>query len=510
MVKKITFIAALFFTFFIHAQEVTVIDFDSKLPIENCTIYSEEKIDFVITDKNGKANLSAFKKNEVISFYHMSYVEVDLLKRRLPDTKNIIYLHKNTESLDEVILSVSKQKETLSRIAEQVEVNKLTEIRRLSPQSSADLLAKFPGVRAQKSQSGGGSPVIRGMEANRVLLVVDGVRMNNAIYRSGHLQNSITVAPSILDRTEVVFGPSSVIYGSDALGGVIHYYTRSPKLSDKPDSRVGLFSRYSSVNNEFTNQLNAEFQFKKWASFTSYTYSKFGDVQMGKNATHGYNDWGKVFEYSNNTDTYYNPIPVLNDDPTLQQNTAYSQYDFLQKFYFELSEKTSLTLNFQNSNSTDIPRFDRLTEYSNGELKFAEWYYGPQIRTLASAQLGIAPHKKWLNTGVITAAYQHIKESRINRKFNSLDRTYRKENVDVFSVNGDFRINLSKNANRNLMYGFEMAYNKVGSNAFGKTIAVNGSEIIGFSGNFDVQTRYPDGGSSYASSAIYTLSLIHI
>ena len=84
------------------------------------------------------------------------------------------------------------------------------------------MLSYIPGVKVQKTQFGGGSPVLRGMEANRILLVVDGVRMNNAIYRKGHLQNSITVSPSMLDKTEVLFGPSSVIYGSDALGGVIH------------------------------------------------------------------------------------------------------------------------------------------------------------------------------------------------------------------------------------------------------------------------------------------------
>ena len=75
----------------------------------------------------------------------------------------------------------------------------------------------------QKSQSGGGSPLIRGFEANRVLLVIDGVRMNNAIYRSGHVHNAISIDANSLERTEVIFGPSSVGYGSDALGGVIHF-----------------------------------------------------------------------------------------------------------------------------------------------------------------------------------------------------------------------------------------------------------------------------------------------
>lgn len=502
--KKVLVFIALFYSYLLYAQEVTVIDFDTQTPIENCTIYGENNANVIYTNKEGKANLSVFAENEVISFNYLSYIEVEVLKRKLSERNHTIFLHKVAEPLDEVILSISKHKESISRIAEHVEINQQKNIQKTAPQTSADLLARSPGIKVQKSQSGGGSPVLRGMEANRILLVVDGVRMNNAIYRSGHLQNSITVSPSILERTEIIFGPSSVMYGSDALGGVIHYYTKTPNFSEKADTKVSFLSRFSTVNEEFTNQGSIEMSFKKWAAITSFSYAKFGDLTMGENHNHGFDNWGKVFEYSNNTNDYYNPTPVSNPTPNLQKNTEYDQRDFLQKFIFQLSDNTNLTVNLQHSKSSDIPRFDKLTERKNGELKFAEWYYGPQVRTLMSSQLFINPQKKWLNNGAITVAYQNIKESRINRKFNSLDRTYRKENVDVFNLNGDFSVPLSKTSNRLLSYGFEVAHNIVDSNAFGKTIAVDGNEIIGFSGDFKVQSRYPDGGSTYTSSAIYT------
>jgi hemoglobin/transferrin/lactoferrin receptor protein len=501
MVKNITLFIFTFISLFATAQEVRIVDFDTKRPIANCTIYGEDNISFVVTDKNGKADIAVFGRNEIIYFNHISYIEVEMLKRQI--NNNIISLHKNAESLDEVVLSISRQKESLSRVAEYIDISHSSQIKRMAPQTSADLLANLPGIKVQKSQAGGGSPVLRGMEANRILLVVDGVRMNNAIYRSGHLQSSITVSPNTLERTEVIFGPSSVTYGSDALGGVIHYYTKTPKTSKEATSKVDFMSRYSSVNDEFTNQGGLEFSFKKWASYTSFSFSKFGDTQMGKNRTHGFDDWGNVFEYSNNTNSFYNPNPVINSDPTVQKNTGYEQYDFLQKFYFQLSDKTDLTINFQKSSSSDIPRFDKLTEYSEGNLKYAEWYYGPQDRLLLSSQLSINPEKKWMESGAITVAYQKIKESRINRKFTSFDRSYRKEAVDVFSLNGDFSLPLSKKSNRNLSYGFEFAHNEVSSNAYGKTLAVNGNEIIGVSGDFVVQSRYPDGGSSYTSSAAY-------
>src|SRR6185503_17573828 len=97
--------------------------------------------------------------------------------------------------------------------------------------TSGDVLANTGNVFVQKSQLGGGSPSMRGFEASRVLIVVDGVRMNNAIYRAGHLQDVMTLDAQMLDRTELVFGPASTMYGSDALGGVMHFYTKNAQFS---------------------------------------------------------------------------------------------------------------------------------------------------------------------------------------------------------------------------------------------------------------------------------------
>jgi hemoglobin/transferrin/lactoferrin receptor protein len=489
------------------AQSITILDIDSKFPIVNVTIFNEDKSKRVVSDKNGVVNISDFAINDILTFTHVAYVEFELLKRVITG-KKIIYLQSRSEQLQEVFLSASKGKESRKRIAEQIAIFSIKDIQRTAPQTSADMLAEIPGIKVQKSQAGGGSPVLRGMEANRVLLVVDGVRMNNAIYRKGHLQNAITVSPNMLDRTEIIFGPSSVIYGSDALGGVIHYYTRKPTVSDKNDASVSVLNRYSSVNDEFTIHAGIDLSFKKMGSYTSISHSKFGDLRMGKNRNHGFDDWGKVFEYSNNSDSFYNQIPVINSKPETQRITGYDQTDILQKFLIPLSKKTDVTFNFQYSTSSDIPRFDRLTERRDGDLRFAEWYYGPQDRLLISSQLAIQPQKKWMDQGTIIIAYQNIKESRINRKFTSLDRTIRKEDVDVFSITGDFSVPLTTSKDRILSYGLEFTHNDVTSIPEGKTLSVNNldsnqGEIIGFSNTFPVQSRYADGGSTYTTSAAY-------
>ena len=499
--KRVLILILIFISSSSIAQTITILDDESKFPIANVAVFNEDKTKNVVSDKNGKIDISKFKYNDILSFKHVTYIEYEVLKRQI--TTDTIFLRSTSHHLEEVFLSTSKSVESRKRIAEQIDVFSIKDIQRVAPQTSADMLAEMPGIKVQKSQFGGGSPVLRGMEANRVLLVVDGVRMNNAIYRKGHLQNSITVSPNMLDRVEVIFGPSSVIYGSDALGGVIHYYTRKPKTSEKTDFDANFLTRYSTVNREVTAQAGVELSFKNFASFTSVSRSNFGDLRMGKNRNHNFEDWGKVFEYSNNTDDYYNENPVINSNPNLQKNTGYDQTDILQKFFVPLSEKTDLNINFQYSTSSNIPRFDRLTEKRNGELRFAEWYYGPQQRFLASAELEINPEKSWVDNGSITLAYQNIKESRVNRKFGSLDRTIRKENVDVLSINADFSLPLTKNKDRILSYGAELTHNNVESNPEGKTLEVNGNQISGFSDTFAVQSRYADGGSTYTTSAAY-------
>ncbi|WP_334055980.1 TonB-dependent receptor [Polaribacter sp. P097] len=489
------------------AQTVKVLDKETGRGVKNVSIFNEDNTVSLSTDKEGFADVSLIKDNEVIIFSHISYAVYRIKKSNLKNRNFVIQLIKESEQLDEVVISAFKKDVKTKRIAERIAVVSKKDIRKISPQTSADLLAAIPGIKVQKSQFGGGSPVIRGMESNRVLLVVDGVRMNNAIYRKGHLQNSITLSPNLLEKTEVVFGPSSVIYGSDALGGVIHYYTKTPQLSENNEVKSQLFSRFSTVNQEITTSVSAELSFEKWASFTSISYSDFGDLRAGKNRIHGFEDWGKVFYYSENVNGNYAANPTLNSNPNLLRNTGYNQTDFLQKFFVPLSKDTDLKVNLQYSTSSDIQRFDRLTELTDltdvSSLKFAEWYYGPQERFLLSSQLDVHPHKNWLETGTITAAYQNIKESRIQRKFGSLDRSYREETVNVFSLNGDFSVPLANNNSRILSYGFEFAYNDVASNSFGKTLNIENGQINGFSNDFKVQSRYPDGGSNFLTSAVY-------
>ena len=126
--------------------------------------------------------------------------------------------------------------------------------------------------------------MIRGFGANAVLLVVDGVRMNNPIFRSGNLQNVINIDPNALESSEVIFGPGAVIYGSDALGGVMDFHTINPLLSTskKANVKFNYKSRYSSANKEIMNHANYNFGKAKLAFAGSVSHSDFSDLKMAK------------------------------------------------------------------------------------------------------------------------------------------------------------------------------------------------------------------------------------
>jgi outer membrane receptor protein involved in Fe transport len=96
------------------------------------------------------------------------------------------------------------------------------------PRTFPEALRETPGVMVQKTAHGQGSPFIRGFTGFRTLLLVDGIRLNNSVFRQGPNQYWSTVDPLTIARLEVVKGPSSVLYGSDAIGGTVNALTLGP------------------------------------------------------------------------------------------------------------------------------------------------------------------------------------------------------------------------------------------------------------------------------------------
>ncbi len=365
--------------------------------------------------------------------------------------------------------------------------------------STADILTASGQVFVQKSQAGGGSPVVRGFEASRVLLMVDGIRMNSAIFRAGHLQNIITVDNMILDRVEIIYGPSSTLYGSDALGGVVNLFTKQPQLyisnlsSNKAPWKVNgnLVYRYGNGQNENRQHVDVNIANNKWAYLTSFTNSTFGDMRQGNKRLAAYPDFGKRLFYV----VRENNVDVVKDNSTsanIQKLSGYNQTDLLQKVLYKPNENTTHLLNVQISNSSAINRYDRLTETSKGLPIYSEWYYGPQVRNMFGYKLTKSQLKGYFQKMNANVNYQHLEESRISRRFKSNNKDFRFEEVDLFGLNMDL---LHQGKSSELNIGIESYYNVVGSTAYRNNIETNLRSAIA--------TRYSDGPTNMSNHAIY-------
>ena len=400
--------------------------------------------------------------------------------------------------LEEVVISASNFAEKKKNIAQKIDIISAQTIAQANAQNTGDLLINTGKIFVQKSQQGGSSPVLRGFEASRVLLVIDGVRMNNAIYRSGHLQNAITSDQNSLSRVEVMYGPSSTIYGSDALGGIIHLITKAPILSgDKKFLTKGsAFTRYSSVNNEKTIHADVSLGGKKFAWFQSYNYSDFGDMKMGRNYPGKYPNFGRRSIYVgsvNGVDSVLN-----NPDDRVQKFSGYKQWDIIQKFLIKQNEHISHSLNFQLSNSTHVPRYDRLQDIRNfggaigTTLRFAEWYYGPQKRIMGAYELN-ATKLGFLDALKANINYQDIEESRQTREFRRYDRFDSQiEKVKVFGVAISGRKDIGNNE---LTFGVDAQLNDVKSTAGRKNLTTG---VV-----TKLATRYPDGKNKMNNFGIF-------
>ncbi|MBB6462564.1 TonB-dependent receptor [Flammeovirga kamogawensis] len=479
-----------------------------------------------ISNTNGEFELP--EKGTTFNFSHVNYRSKQVSRKQLIHIGSVL-LEDNIMSLEEVIVGASKWEEKAYEVPQQIINIEATEIAFNLPQTTADIIANSGEVFVQKSQMGGGSPMIRGFAANQVLLVVDGIRMNNAIYRGGNLQNILAIDPNSIESAEVIFGPGSVMYGSDALGGVMDFHTKNPDFTHNDETIIygDAMLKYNSGNNEKTGNVRLNIGGKKFAWNGSLTYSDFSDLQSGswyrsENDKFGQRKFTVV--NGNNDDSI-----LMNGNLENQTPSAYNQINTLQKFSFKPSTRLKLQYNFLFSTTSNVPRYDRLTElngidnvngetqfvtsedittittdylvtpYGNTTPKFSEWYYGPQFWMMNSIRMDYLFDGKLADDMRIIIGHQRVKEDRHNRKFKSDERGNSFVNADVFNINIDY----TKKANQkvDLFYGLEGITNKVDAHANSENIYTGVTEV-------DLP-RYAGGGSFYTTAAGYLSAKYH-
>ncbi|QFZ54299.1 TonB-dependent receptor [Oceanihabitans sp. IOP_32] len=471
------------------AQQIKVVDKLTKNPIPGVALYNKDKTKSAITNLDGEARLDVFLSAEMIYFQHLSYLLEKLEKSQI-DLNSPIYLEASTHSLDEIIISASNFKQSERDIPQKIVSLNSEAIQFSNAQTSADLLESTGQVYIQKSQMGGGSPMIRGFSTNRLLITIDGVRMNNAIFRGGNVHNVIALDPFSLERTEVTLGAGSVIYGSDAVGGVMSFYTSKPKRSETDTLLVqtNATARYATANAEKTGHLDVNLGYKKWAFLSHFSYSDFNDLRMGSHGPLAY--LRPEFVWA----TKDGDVVIDNKNPKTQKHSGYSQINLMQKVHFQSDDNLSFDLGLHYSTTSNIPRYDRLIRYKNEALRAAEWYYGPQRWLMSNLQITkLSSRSNLYNKIKATVAYQNFQESRTNRDFQSSIKHLREEAVDAYSFNLDFEKSLSPKST--LFYGFEYVYNKVRS--YGNEENITNHMV------FPSVSRYPN-GASWLSAALYS------
>ncbi|WP_018127076.1 TonB-dependent receptor [Balneola vulgaris] len=462
------------------AQTVTVTDDLTGQPLEFVLIYNEDMNLSASTNSRGKADVEAFKSSSEIHFRLVGYRTISTTFSKLKRNDFEVRLIPSELTLDQMVVSAARWKQETREVPLKVTTIQPNTIRLRNPQTAADLLTVSGEVYVQKSQLGGGSPMIRGFATNRVLLAIDGVRMNTAIFRSGNVHNVISIDPFALQDTEIIFGPGSVIYGSDAIGGVMSFYSVKPQFAtgDGILAKGKVVSRASSANSEFTNHGELSLGWKKFGSFTSVSYTSYDDLRIG---SYGPSEYLRSF--------YVIPSPNGNDsvnmsgDPELQTPTGFNQFNLTQKLRWQPNSKWDINYGLHVSESSDMDRYDRLIRTRNGEPRSAEWYYGPQIWRMHNLNVLLQDSNSVFDQASLTLSTQFFEESRHDRDYQSRNLRSRTEQVDVYTLNLDLEKNASKK--HRLFYGAEMVFNDISST--GKITDIVDEQST------PTSTRYPDG-----------------
>ncbi|MCX7974370.1 MAG: TonB-dependent receptor plug domain-containing protein, partial [Candidatus Aminicenantes bacterium] len=446
------------------AQIITVKDQKTGEPIALAQIKSEAPKALAITNEKGQADISAFKGATEITISRLGYVSLVTSFAELEKLNFEVTMTPTPFEVHDIVVSASRWRQTTNEIPIRVFTISPTQVALESPQTTADLLGISGKVFIQKSQQAGGSPMFRGFATYRLLYSVDGVRMNNAIFRGGNIQQVISLDPLAIENTEIFFGPGSLVYGSDAIGGVMCFQTIVPKfsLTNEPLITGQAVARFSSANKEKTGHFDVNVGWKKWAFVSSISYFDFDHLRQG---SHGPNDYLKPF-YVERIDGVDRVI--TQSDPKLQIPSAYSQMNLMQKIRFQPTPAWDWQYGFHYSETSPYGRYDRHCRLRKGLPRYAEWDYGPQKWMMNTLQLTHEDETAIYNKFSLRLAHQFFEESRIDRDLNDAIRRHRLEEVNAYSINLDWLKSIG--LSNPLFYGFEYVFNDVSSTGIDENI----------------------------------------
>jgi len=294
--------------------------------------------------------------------------------------------------------------------------------------STPEVLNELPGVFVQKTNHGGGSAFLRGLTGNQVLYLLDGIRLNNAITRYGPNQYLNTVDRYALSGMEVLRGSGSVLYGSDAVGGVVQLFSYEPETGGKEGFSGLAISRLGSQHMEYTLHTRAVWRKEdSWAT-AAWTGRQFGDLPGGRQTG-------------------------------IQRPSGYKEGNVDSKVRLKLGDRHVLQALFQRTRQPEVP------VYHKYKLEdFVEHAMAPQHRALGYATYAYSPEKGILRRLSVTASFQEARETRRTRKWGSQVTRMEHDSVNVAGLIAEMETAWQSQSWRwTGSHGVEMYSDRVGS-----------------------------------------------
>lgn len=435
------FITTIFnFTFAQTAKiEGFILDtFGNSIPDVHIEIEKLELGDF--SDLQGFFSLKAPIGFHTITFSHVSFETKKIKNLKFEGVKNLgkIILEPRVIELEEFIITATRNKKRTVDVSFPLNIVEQDVIQKRNAKTSAEALREETGIFVQKTNHGGGSAILRGLSSNQILLLVDGIKLNNSTYRLGNHQYLTTVDNNSIQRIEVVRGPTSVLYGSDALGGTINLLTQKPSLLTK-DSELQfsgkLNSRFASADQEKTSHVQFSVFNNKIAFQSGFSYKDYGDLKRGS--------FGGNSKLETST------------DGKKQSPTGFEAIDFDGKIIFQFTKKQSIVLAHQTSKQFEVPRYDKYESQSN-----VLWIYKPQNRYLSYLTYENSLQNKLVKFLKATVSYQIQEEGRQIQK--SVTSKIEKEKDKTKTLG--FTLQLNSNYQNNFFtYGFDFYKDEVKS-----------------------------------------------
>ncbi|QGY43430.1 TonB-dependent receptor [Maribellus comscasis] len=396
------FFTQAFFALQLFSQTINgiIINADNQQPVPDANISIQNSTLGTVSDGNGFFSITTPQNIKPILLVSCVGFESQEIETSAIGNENLeINLQPVTVQLNKSIVVTASRNQLLSfQTPDAVSVLTQEELKNNAPRSMAEALIGTAGVWMQKTNHGGGSPFVRGFTGNQTLLLIDGIRLNNATFRYGPNQYFNTIDIFSVDQVEVIRGKGSVLYGSDALGGVINVITRTPDYSSGK-SRFGGRGKVKYMNKGMEKSGIGEllFRTKNIALSGSVNYKDFGDIFGGGSL--GY-----------------------------ERPSGYDETGVNMKAKLRLSGNWQITSAYQYLIQNNVGRYDQVAQRG-----YQLYSFDPQIHRLAYAKVEHFSKNEWFRKIKLTVSNQHSDETRKKQKENS--STYTKEN-DVVKTNG--------------------------------------------------------------------------